>query len=498
MPILKCRHIYGLKLIILTEPVNGTMKKTAAVIIIFLIALMPLSAGPFINISGVDADSDFPRVKLTVSVVSPEHKGVPGIDEENILVYEDGYRVDYRVKEASRPDDYLHVVIAVDSSRSISAQFLERIKAEAGKFVNASAATDRIAVLRFNDTVRLLNNFTSSRLELQASIRSVERHGKFTRLYDGIYDSIELLDKVKGGRKGVIVFTDGKDEGSNLTSDDIIKYSLDRGIPVYFISNNSKTSVHLGRIAKLTGGSYFCVNREEIACTYNAVLSRIKSIYEINYKSAARRDAAKHQIEVRLRYGDLKDRDTAEFEVRRGMFSFKLPQGFHIIAYAFIAALVTVLLVLLVHFFRKGRPLVKKDNNGYNPVYSGYASQVNTGDLERDESYADETPAEVPDVLYSQVWLHQKDGREAGKKIPVIKSEITLGASEASSVVVEDRFASATHARIRRMQGGYYLFDLISDTGTYLNSKKILRPRLLHDWDEIRIGNTSFIFRGIK
>jgi len=48
------------------------------------------------------------------------------------------------------------------------------------------------------------------------------------------------------------------------------------------------------------------------------------------------------------------------------------------------------------------------------------------------------------------------------------------------------------------MQGGYYLFDLISDTGTFLNSKKILRPRLLHDWDEIRMGNTSFIFRGLK
>ena len=474
------------------------MKKTAAAIIIFLITLLPAAAGPFISINSVDADSDFPRVKLSVSVVSPERKGIPGIDEENILVFEDGYRVDYRVKEASSPDDYLHVVIAVDSSKSISEQFLDRIKAEAGNFVNASGATDRIAVLRFNDTVRLLNNFTSGRLELQSSIRSVERHGKFTRLYDGIYDSIELLDKVKGGRKGVIVFTDGKDEGSNLTPDDIIKFSQDRGIPVYFISNNSKTSVHLGRIARLTGGRYFCVNQKEIACTYSAVLSRIKSVYEINYKSAVKRDGAKHQVEVRLRYGDLKDRDTADFDVRRGLFSFRLPEGFYIIAYAFLAALITVLLVLLVYFFRKSRPGEKKDNNEYNPVYSGYSSQVKAEDLVREETYADEEPAEVPDVLYSQVWLHQKDGREAGKKIPVIKSEITLGTSEANTVVVEDRFASATHARIRRMQGGYYLFDLISDTGTYLNSKKILRPRLLHDWDEIRMGNTSFIFRGIR
>lgn len=480
------------------KTVNGKMKRTAVAIIIFLLTLMPAFAGPFISITGIDAESKFPRVKFTVNVVNPENRGVAGIDEENIIVYEDGYRVNYRVKDVSRPDDLLHVVIAIDSSRSISARFLERIKSEAGKFIGATDASDRIALIRFNDTVRLLNNFTSNRAELHSGIKSVERHGKFTRLYDGIYDSIELLDRAGDSRKGVIVFTDGKDEGSNLTSDDIISFARDREIPIYFISDNSSTSAHLGRIAKLTGGRYFCVNRKDIACAWNSVLSRIKSVYEIDYSSGIKRDGAKHNLEVRLKYGDLKDRDTAEFEVRRGLFNFRLPDGFYIIAYAIVAALVTLLLVLLFYFCRKSRPKREKGNNEYNPVYSGYSTPVRPGDLVREEAYVDEAPAEVPDVLYSQVWLHQKDGREAGKKIPVIKSEITLGTSDANTVVVEDRFASALHSRIRRMQGGYYLFDLISDTGTYLNSKKILRPRLLHDWDEIRLGNTSFIFRGIR
>jgi hypothetical protein len=227
-------------------------------------------------------------------------------------------------------------------------------------------------------------------------------------------------------------------------------------------------------------------------------LSRIKSVYEIDYTSVVKRDGKKHSLEVRLRYGDLKDRDTAEFEARRGLFNFRLPEGFHIIVYALAAALIVLLLVLLFCLCRRSRPERKKGHNEYDPVYSGYSTQLRADDLEREEPYVDEAPAEVPDVLYSQVWLHQKDGREAGKKIPIIKSEITLGTSDINTVVVEDRFASASHARIRRMQGGYYLFDLISDTGTYLNSKKILRPRLLHDWDEIRMGNTSFIFRGLK
>ncbi|HQO39052.1 MAG TPA: hypothetical protein PK986_01160, partial [Spirochaetota bacterium] len=132
------------------------MKRTAVAIIIFLLTLMPAFAGPFISITGIDAESKFPRVKFTVNVVNPENRGVAGIDEENIIVYEDGYRVNYRVKDVSRPDDLLHVVIAIDSSRSISARFLERIKSEAGKFIGATDASDRIALIRFNDTVRLL------------------------------------------------------------------------------------------------------------------------------------------------------------------------------------------------------------------------------------------------------------------------------------------------------------------------------------------------------
>lgn len=474
------------------------MKRTTAAVIIFLLTLMPAFAGPFISITGIDAESEFPRVKFTVNVVNPENRSITGIDKENIIVYEDGYRVNYRVKEVSGQNDPLYVVIAIDSSKSISTGFLERIKSEAGKFVSGTAASDRIALIRFNDTVRLLNNFTSDRAGLQSGIKSVERHGKFTKLYDGIYDSIELLDRAGNSRKGVIVFTDGKDEGSNLTSDDIIRFARDREIPLYFISDNSSASAHLGRIAKLTGGRYFCVNRKDIACTWNAVLSRIKSVYEIDYTSVVKRDGKKHSLEVRLRYGDLKDRDTAEFEARRGLFNFRLPEGFHIIVYALAAALIVLLLVLLFCLCRRSRPERKKGHNEYDPVYSGYSTQLRADDLEREEPYVDEAPAEVPDVLYSQVWLHQKDGREAGKKIPIIKSEITLGTSDINTVVVEDRFASASHARIRRMQGGYYLFDLISDTGTFLNSKKILRPRLLHDWDEIRMGNTSFIFRGLK
>ena len=188
-----------------------------------------------------------------------------------------------------------------------------------------------------------------------------------------------------------------------------------------------------------------------------------------------------------------------EFAVEKDWLRLDFPDGFYIIASALVLALITVLFVLVVYFFRKSRERIRNHyEKNYTSAYSNYSSPILPEDLIKEEKFSDEEPGEVPDVLYSQVWLYQKEGREAGKKVPVIKNEITLGRSEENSVITEDTRVSSKHARIRRMEGGYYLFDLISDNGTFLNGKKILRPKLLHDWDELRIGNTSYIFRGIR
>jgi len=39
---------------------------------------------------------------------------------------------------------------------------------------------------------------------------------------------------------------------------------------------------------------------------------------------------------------------------------------------------------------------------------------------------------------------------------------------------------------------------MASDGGTFLNGKKLLRPKKLFDWDEIQIGTTVLIFRVVS
>lgn len=471
---------------------------TLTLTLIFIASALP--AGPFVNITGIDARSDFPRVKLNLTVVDPESRGIRGLDEENILVYEDGYRVNYvKAKDISSSADCLYLVFAIDSSKSISKEFLEKIKRNAGEIVDSAGENDRIAVIRFNDKMNFLNNFTSNRMELVKSIKSIERHGSNTVMYDAIYDSIEFLSRLKSGRKGVVVFTDGRDEGSSLSDNDIIRSGKEAGIPVYFMTSSAcKDTMALSRIAKLTGGNLISCGDKNITGLYRIILSRIKNIYEIYYQSIVKRDNGKHILEVRLKYGELKDRDSAEFIVERDFFQIDFPDGSYIILSVLVILLMALLFVLMFIFFRKSREKYIKirEEQGFDPgIYTG---EVSVEELRPQETFDETAPMEIPDVLYSQVWLQHKTDHGMGEKFQMIKGEITIGSGEENAIQIEDDDVSDKHSRIRRVEGGYYLYDLVSDGGTFLNGRKLLRPKLLHDWDEITIGKTVLIFRAIK
>lgn len=480
------------------------MKKNIYTIsLLVMILLIPgtwIWAGPFISINGIDATSDFPRIRINLSVVDPDNRGITGLDEENILVYEDGYRVNYvKAKDISSSGDSLYLVFAIDSSKSISSEFLERLKKNAREIVDSAGANDRIAILKFNDSIKLLNNFSSNRLEFVNSIRTVVRHGSNTVMLDAIYNSAEFLSRVKSGRKGIVVFTDGKDEGSSLLNDDVIKFSKDAGAPVYFITSSScKNTASLARIARLTGGIVVSGGDRNISGLYRIILSRIRNIYEVYYQSIIKRDNNRHMLEVRLKYGDLKDRDSIEFTTGKNFLKIDFPDAGSVVLLILILLLMAGLAVLLVFFFRQSAKKYNKIKSEKETGQELYAGDISVENLRREEMFDEFAEKETPDIMYSQVWLHHKDDHGSGEKYQISKSEITLGSGGDNSIEIEDDSVSEKHARIKRIDGGYYLYDLISDEGTFLNSKKLLRPKLLHDWDEIRVGDTVFIFRGVK
>lgn len=483
-------HISSKKFPLLPSPISFIL-----LILYLAIALWssPIAAGPFLKIDRLDYKSEFPIIKAFITVRDIDNILLTGLNEENILVYEDGYRVNYvRIKNLSEKEGFLYLVFSIDSSKSISSKALNQIKRSANEIVNSTGPNDMIAIYRFDDDVVLQNSFSNNRVELLSKIKRIERHGKKTLLYNAIYDSIDLLNRVNALRKAVIVFTDGKDEGSSVEIDDVTNFARDTNIPIYFICIRPlEREKILSRISKLTGGSLLIAKNENIDKVYNTILRLTKSQYIVDYRSMLEADGKPHRIEVRLKYGAIRDREQREISIKKRLKLIHSPSIFEIILISLIFILVVCLILILIFILKRMNkaPLPSSEIGRFyadSPTYTKKYDEVKA----QSEGNGDD------ERVYSKTWLVEKDGQDPGKRLPILTDEFTFGREDGNSIVIMDRSVSPIHAKIKMIKNSYYLFDMASDQGTYLNDSKLLRPKLLYDWDEIKIGRKTFIFRG--
>jgi VWFA-related protein len=480
-----------------------------AIMLIIAISLLglfltsnPANAGPFIKINNIDAKTEFPIVKIFITARNVDQVDLSGLNEENIYIYEDGFRVNYvRVLSYEESKDLLYLVFSIDSSKSISKEYFKKIKKTAKEIIINANPNDRIAIYRFNNEVLMLNSFTNNRAKLIESINKIERHGDKTLLFDAIYDSIDILSKAEVSRKAIIVFTDGKDEGSSISIKDIVKFSRDLDIPIHFICmKSSKNKTKLARISKLTGGKLiYSTDANDFAGMYKAIIKMIKSQYVVQYKTMLKPDGKKHQIEARLKYATIRDRDLKEITPAKRIFDIKLPSLSEIILITLFIILIALVIVILYYFLKRNKIAERMYHPAkeFSGAYREYRDSIDRSEKLRYERDYVITPQD-PEYVYSKAWLVEKDGPEAGRKFPIFWDEVTIGRDEVNTIVVKDDAVSLKHAKIKKFKNAYYLFDLISDNGTFLNRKKLLRPKPLYDWDEIGIGRTMFIFRGSK
>jgi pSer/pThr/pTyr-binding forkhead associated (FHA) protein len=73
--------------------------------------------------------------------------------------------------------------------------------------------------------------------------------------------------------------------------------------------------------------------------------------------------------------------------------------------------------------------------------------------------------------------------------------QVVLGRGPECGVELKDEFASTMHAKIYQSEGRYYVEDLGSTNGTYVNGRRINSPTELRSGDTIKIGRTEMEFR---
>jgi pSer/pThr/pTyr-binding forkhead associated (FHA) protein len=99
----------------------------------------------------------------------------------------------------------------------------------------------------------------------------------------------------------------------------------------------------------------------------------------------------------------------------------------------------------------------------------------------------DQMPGPVPTLVVQR----DTGDQEIAWEQPVL----TIGRDPSNDLVVEHRLASRRHARFERDDIGFYVRDLDSTNGTFVNGQPIQGTHMLRNNDEVWIGDTVIIFR---
>lgn len=92
--------------------------------------------------------------------------------------------------------------------------------------------------------------------------------------------------------------------------------------------------------------------------------------------------------------------------------------------------------------------------------------------------------------------VHRPEGVDL---VPLAAVRVTIGRDPSNDITVaSDLKASRLHAVLEQLSAGWCVRDLNSRNGTFLNGERVGRDRPLRPGDEIRVGDTRFVYRADK
>jgi len=232
---------------------------------------------------------DVGLVVLPVVVIDRNGKAVSGLGESSFHVFEDGRPQQIALFKSE--DVPVTVGLVIDNSGSMRNKVSEVIGA-AEEFAKSSNPQDEMFVVNFNQNVSMgLPQgvpFTSDVNQLLGAVSQNRASGN-TALYDGLDAALEHVKTGTANRKALIVISDGRDNASQISFQNILKRAQASNAQIYTLGVfddmfSGEDSAVLKRLAKVTGGqAYFPDSPSQLMGICQQIARNLRYQYTLGY-----------------------------------------------------------------------------------------------------------------------------------------------------------------------------------------------------------------------
>src|SRR5437773_2576810 len=223
--------------------------------------------------------------EVHVNVTDEKDRPVGNLNKEHFRVFEN--QSEQQLSVFKHEDLPVSLGLVIDNSRSIEPR-KQRLDAAALAFVQKSNPEDETFIVHFDSDVRLDQDFTTKLSDLQQTLAATKPFGQ-TAIYDAVLMAIGHMDQARHEKKALLLITDGEDNSSKATLDELIEALGRNQISVFSVGLLSeegglKAEESLIRIAESSGGrAYFPENVDQARTMMERIARDLREQYTLGY-----------------------------------------------------------------------------------------------------------------------------------------------------------------------------------------------------------------------
>ena len=188
-----------------------------------------------------------------------------------------------------KPDIPIYIALVLDASGTMVGTADKPLQEAAKLSLNNIPDDSKFAVIQFNESINLLQDFTDNLSAISFAIDQYKAgRNKGTCIYDATYSTIESMSKLPAARRAVILFTDGKKDEtitgaacSKHTYQELVDLGMKLQVPINTIGLSSSkegvNAVELQAMAASTGGFSLISSTDDLPATFGRIMDALKA-----------------------------------------------------------------------------------------------------------------------------------------------------------------------------------------------------------------------------